>query len=705
MILHSNSLQLPETYFPAVPVEQCDNLYSASALVLYPEDINTEGLIDHVTRFNVPMFVVLNSRNSPLVELPSNVVFEVLTAPLTRTDMSRITKAASQFDQHILPPFTRAVAEFATRSRPTFACPGHQGGGCLDLSPIGQRFKQMLGETLFQLDVPHAAPELGDVLGHEGPVQQAEKMAAQVFGAEKTWFVLNGTSTSNKIVTSALIAAGDLVLMDRNNHKSVYLGALILSGGLPVFLENHRDAVGVLGGYKQGTLDESRLRLKAAEIDRERAQRTRPFRLAIVQHATCDGVVLDPAALLRKIGHLCEYILFDSAWLGYENFIETLATKSPLNLKLGPNSPGILVTQSVHKQMSGLSQTSQIHKKDSHIKGQRRYCSARAFNNAFMLHSSTSPFYPLFMSLEINAAIHANGAGKRLWSAAFSLAASLRSDTETQCRTIKPYYGSRRTANPPHGNDEYTALYQKDFIPCFVNSTSSPIEPQLHYLDPCKIIFTTRGTVEAGSEPIPAAVVMQYLRECNFTPEKSDFYNFTLLVSPSSQRADLIRLVTCLKRLEDLISNDAQVKDALPELVAGNHRYQNLSLKGLCKALNDLYEANKIERLQATLFSSQNPIQKSVSSYQANQALVAGRYSEILLANAFGQVAAEGLIPYPPGIMCIAPGEYFNRTILDYLLAIQDISAKFPEFSPHVQGARLKENDDGTISMALLVLE
>ena len=72
---------------------------------------------------------------------------------------------------------------------------------------------------------------------------------------------------------------------------------------------------------------------------------------------------------------------------------------SPLLLELGPNDPGILVTQSVHKQQAGFSQTSQIHKKDKHIKGQDRYVDHKHFNNSFMMHASTSPFYPLFASL------------------------------------------------------------------------------------------------------------------------------------------------------------------------------------------------------------------------------------------------------------------------------------------------------------------
>lgn len=115
--------------------------------------------------------------------------------------------------------------------------------------------------------------------------------------------------------------------------------------------------------------------------------------------------------MIDTVGHLCDYILFDSAWVGYEQFIPMMADSSPLLLELNENDPGIFVTQSVHKQQAGFSQTSQIHKKDNHIRGQARFCPHKRLNNAFMLHASTSPFYPLFAALDVNAKIHEGRVG------------------------------------------------------------------------------------------------------------------------------------------------------------------------------------------------------------------------------------------------------------------------------------------------------
>ncbi|MDW1988332.1 ornithine decarboxylase, partial [Vibrio sp. 811] len=200
--------------------------------------------------------------------------------------------------------------------------------------------------------------------------------------------VLNGTSASNKVVCNALVTEGDLVLFDRNNHKSNHHGALIQAGGMPVYLETARNPWGFIGGMDEHCFDEEYIRAQIAKVDPERARDERPFRLAIIQLGTYDGTIYNARYVMDKIGHLCDYILFDSAWVGYEQFIPMMKDCSPLLLDLKPEDAGVIVTQSVHKQQAGFSQTSQFHKKDRHIKGQARYCNHKRFNNAFMMHAS-----------------------------------------------------------------------------------------------------------------------------------------------------------------------------------------------------------------------------------------------------------------------------------------------------------------------------
>lgn len=645
-----------------VAFNSLENLVHASALLLEPDDALDERVVEAVTRWRVPMFI----NGAP------------------GSEKNSVIAAARAYERHALPSFTRAVATFVAQQRPTYACPGHQGGDCLERHPAGARFMELLGPGVFRVDVPHAAPELGDVLRHEGPVDDAERLAARVFGADETWFVLNGTSTANKVVASALLGAGDLVLMDRNNHKSIYLGALVQCGALPVYLENVRTERGILGGYRIGALDETRLRQKAAGLCAQKARQPRPFRLAVVQHATCDGVMVDASALLARIGHLCDYVLFDSAWAGYEPFMPFLARLSPLVAPLTEDSPGILVTQSVHKQMSGLSQTSQIHKKDRHIQHLPRYCSRPVFNGAFMQHASTSPSYPLFMSLEINAAILADGEGEHQWRHATDAALLLREEISQHCRFIKPLAGEEclqgKTAYQPYG--------------------AVAIEPGLHHVDPCKAIFTTCGELD-----IPACIVAMFLRDNGFTPEKTDFYNFTLLMTPSSDLNGLRRLAACLNTFERYLVEQVPALVALPSLRHAPDAYEGLSLLELCSRMNGLYALHEVEQRQSDIFSAIHLAVIDRSPYAANQQFVRGESRLTSIYQALGKVAAEGVIPYPPGIVCIAPGERWSKALVEYIGAIEAMAVAYPAFAPHIQGVHEMPGVEGTSAFGVYVLD
>ena len=111
---------------------------------------------------------------------------------------------------------------------------------------------------------------------------------------------------------------------------------------------------------------------------------------------------------------------------------------SPLLSELCPEDPGIIVTQSVHKQQAVFNQSSQIHKKDNHINGQERYVTHKRFNNAYMMNSSTSPFYPIFAALDVNAKIHDGKAGRCLWHNCVKLGIEARKMVLKNCKYFKP---------------------------------------------------------------------------------------------------------------------------------------------------------------------------------------------------------------------------------------------------------------------------
>ena len=347
-----------------------------------------------------------------------------------------------KYGMTLLPPFFGGLAAYDGEANITFACPGHQGGQFYRKSPAGQLFFKHFGENIFRNDLCNADVDLGDLLIHEGPAAEAQRYAAKVFGPDKTYLVLNGTSTSNKVVTNAVLRRGDLVLFDRNNHKSLHQGALVQAGAIPVFLPTARNSFGMIGAVDWDAWDEGYLREQIRNnplvADPERHTAERPFRLACIQLATYDGTVYNVRKVMEKIGHLCEYVLWDEAWIGYNAFHPLFADHSPMRLTtLGPEMPGLFSTQSVHKQGAGFSQASQIHKRDEHISGQRRFIDHKRFNESFLMNASTSPFYPLFASLDVNAKIHEGKAGEMLWDRCITLGIEVRK----KLREFGAFYG------------------------------------------------------------------------------------------------------------------------------------------------------------------------------------------------------------------------------------------------------------------------
>ena len=385
-----------------VPVEQTD-FTDVAVAVLSDQDFLYIDKID-ATGFGIPIMVIMPGGE----KLPPQYVGKVdavITEEMVNKSRCIATaeRLASNYEQFVLPPFFADLVEYVSEKNNPFDCPGHQDGLFFKKHPAGRYLYDFYGPHIFQSDICNADVTLGDLLIHEGPALEAQDFAAEVFHADKTYFVLNGSSSSNKVVTNALLTPGDLVLYDRNNHKSVALGALIQAGATPVYLETARNPYGFIGGIDAHCFDEAYLRKLAAERDPEKAKAKRPFRLAVIQLDTYDGTLYNARYVVDKIGHLCDYILFDSAWAGYEQFIPMLKDCSPLLLDLHADDPGIMVTQSVHKQQAGFSQASQIHKKDNHIHGQARYCNHKTFNNAFMANASTSPFYPMFATIAVNS--------------------------------------------------------------------------------------------------------------------------------------------------------------------------------------------------------------------------------------------------------------------------------------------------------------
>ncbi|HDL8274522.1 TPA: ornithine decarboxylase SpeF, partial [Yersinia enterocolitica] len=676
-----------------------------AAVVLSVQDINN-GVIEsiHSLGLDIPIFAAVCCEEELNTDvLPSlNGVFE-LCGDNTDFYGKQLESVAEKYEKELLPPFFSTLKKYVEMGNSTFACPGHQGGQFFRKHPAGRQFFDFYGETIFRSDMCNADVKLGDLLIHEGAPCDAQKHAAKVFNADKTYFVLNGTSASNKVATNALLARGDLVLFDRNNHKSNHHGALIQAGATPVYLETARNPFGFIGGIDAHCFEEKYLREQIRSVAPERANEARPFRLAIIQLGTYDGTIYNARQIVDKIGHLCDYILFDSAWVGYEQFIPMMKDCSPLLLELNENDPGIIVTQSVHKQQAGFSQTSQIHKKDKHIKGQDRYCNHKRFNNAFMLHASTSPFYPLFAALDVNAKMHEGKSGQRMWLDCVKTGIEARKMILNTCNMIKPFVPVEVDGKPWQEYDT-EAMAQDlrffNFIPGEKWHAFEGYEASQYFVDPCKLLLTTPGidtnTGEYTASGIPATILANFLRENGIVPEKCDLNSILFLLTPAEDLAKMQHMVAQIARFERFIEEDALLSDVLPTVYRNNEtRYKGYTIGKLCQEMHDLYVSYDVKQLQKEMFRKQYFPKVMMNPQDANIEFVRGHAELVPLCKAEGRIAAEGALPYPPGVLCVVPGEVWGGAAQRYFLALEESINLLPGFAPELQGVYLQVDEDG----------
>jgi ornithine decarboxylase len=617
-----------------------------------------------------------------------------------------------------------------------FDCPGHQGGQFYRKSPPGQLFFKHFGEAIFRNDLCNADVELGDLLIHEGAADEAQAHAAEVFGADRSYFVLNGTSTSNKIVTGALLKRGDLVLFDRNNHKSLHQGALVQAGAIPVFLPTARNAFGMIGPVDWEAWDEAALREQIRTSprveDKARADAPRPFRLACIQLCTYDGTVYNVRKVLEKIGHLCDYVLWDEAWIGYNAFHPLFHDHSPMRIaELPADMAGLFSTQSVHKQGAGFSQASQIHKRDEHLRGQRRYVDHKRFNESFLQHVSTSPFYPLFASLDVNAKIHEGKAGEMLWDRCIELGIEtrkkLREFGEHFTRSgrgpeeqwfFDPFVPDRVSVRgSAHAADVIDAPWETlptelikreqqcwNFEPGAAWHGYAGMAAGYAMVDPNKLMLLTPGIDRRTGEyldfGVPATVVANFLREQRVVPEKCDLNSILFLMTPAEDESKLNTLIAKLVMFKTLWDADAPLSQVLPSLYAANsERYAGATIRSVCREMHQFYRSRDIKGLQRQCFRAESFPELAMLPQDAYRALVGNDVDYLPLEQCKGRIAATLALIYPPGIGVVVPGERWDQRaqpMLDYLHAFEESFNRFPGFNYEVQGV-FQERVDGRI--------
>ena len=697
------------------------------------------ALINLMRRRGLEMPIVILVRGERFEDIPVEVLdyidgYVFLAEETPEFIAKNLVSRLKQFAETLKTPFFGALVDYAEEGNQLWTCPGHNGGIFYNRSPIGRIFVEHLGEAVFRDDLDNSVLELGDLLIHEGPALQAQKEAAAIFGAEKTYFVLNGTSASNKIVLSALVAEDDLVLFDRNNHKAAHHGALLLGGGIPIFLETDRNAQGLIGPIYTEAFDEQAIRekIRANPLvkDPDAWKRPRPFRVAVIEQCTYDGTIYNAERILKQIGHLCDYILFDEAWAGFLKFHPLFGGCYAMGLKdLGEDAPGIISTQSTHKQMAGFSQASQIHIRDRHIKGQARRIEHRRFNETFMLHASTSPFYPLFASLDVGAQMMRGRSGEVLWDDTVHLGIELRKKVRAIKRefTEKEKDPARHWFFEPFVPDRVRVPGKDDALVAWEDQPTAALASDARYwefapgaewhgfknvtqpgyamTDPNKLTLLTpgfdRATGAYAAYGIPAPVVAQYLRENRVVPEKNDLNSLLFLLTPgveSSKAGTLLSTLVAFKRRHD---ENARLEDAIPEFVQRRpKRYAGLRMQELCAEMHAFFRDTNVSALQRAQFSPEHRPQMVMRPNDAVRMLTRNQVDYLPIDQIDGRIATTLWVVYPPGIATIIPGERLcerAKPMLDYLKMFERSANLFPGFEAEIQGLYREIESDGSI--------
>jgi ornithine decarboxylase len=702
----------------------------------------TAALIHLMRRRGLEMPIVILVRRKQFEDVPVEVLdyidgYVFLAEETPEFIAKNLVSRLKQYAEALKTPFFGALVDYAEEGNQLWTCPGHNGGIFYGRSPIGRIFVEHFGEAIFRDDLDNSVLELGDLLVHEGPALRAQKEAAAIFGAEKTYFVLNGTSSSNKIVLSALVAQGDLVLFDRNNHKAAHHGAFFIGGGIPIFLETDRNLYGLIGPIDPDALDETRIRekIRAHPLveDPDAWKRKRPFRVAVIEQCTYDGTIYDAQMIVEKIGPLCEYILFDEAWAGFMKFHPLYARRFAMGLAdLGPDQPGIIATQSTHKQLASFSQASQIHVMDRHIRGQDRRIEHRRFNEFFLMHASTSPFYPLFASLDVGAQMMKGKSGEILWDDTVRLGIEIRK----KIRAIRREFDEKerdparrwffdpfvpdRVKMPPleDGGAERELAWEDVPTDALASNTLyweltpgaqwhgfTHVAPGFAITDPNKLTLLTPGFDRASgaydSFGIPAPVVAQYLRENRIVPEKNDLNSLLFSLTPgveSSKAGTLLSALVAFKRLHD---DNARLEETIPEFVrARPQRYAGMRLRDLCTDMHAFYGGAGVSQLQKAQFERDHLPEVAIAPNEAVRHMVRNNVDYVAIAEAMGRVAATLHVVYPPGIATIVPGERLSeraKPMLDYLLMFEKSANLFPGFEAEIQGLYREVEKDGRV--------
>jgi arginine decarboxylase len=607
-----------------------------------------------------------------------------------------VARAAKLYLERLPPPMFKALMEYTLHGTYSWHTPGHGGGIAFRKSPVGRLFYEFFGENTLRSDISVSVGSVGSLLDHTGPIAAGERNAARIFGSDATLFVVGGTSTANKIVWHGMVSRGDLVLCDRNCHKSI-LHSLVMTGATPIYLSPSRNGLGIIGPISrdQFTPESIRKKVAASPFAKETDGKVR---LMVMTNSTYDGLCYNVAGIKQSLGSTVDVLHFDEAWYAYANFHEFYDGFHGISSTRPERAPHAITftTHSTHKLLAALSQASMIHVQN----GQNAALDMARFNESFMMHTSTSPQYGIIASCDVAAAMMEQPAGRALVQETMDEAMSFRRAMTAAREQLGgswwfDVWQPAEMAVKPVADRAAWTLKPGDKWHGFEGLAEN------HCLvDPIKVTILSPGLSADGTmqdQGIPAAIVTRFLSARRIEIEKTGLYSFLVLFSMGVTKGKWSTLVTELLNFKDLYDSNAAVATALPLLAeAHGDFYAKMGLKDLCDRMHQVYRTDKVPQAQRSMYTALPEM--ALRPADAYERFVRGKVESVEIDRLMGRTFGVMVVPYPPGIPVIMTGERLTpetKSIQDYLLYAREFDEKFPGFETDIHGLRFEATPKG----------
>jgi arginine decarboxylase len=682
----------------------------------------TAGIIQEIRKRNddIPIFLIGDPGKESATTLTIDMIREVNEYVWVMEDSpefiaGRIRAASKRYRDLLLPPFFGSLVKFSKDFEYSWHTPGQAGGTAFRKSAPGREFYDFFGEQVFRSDLSISVGELGSLLDHSGEIGEAEKYAAKVFGADRTYFVTNGTSTANKVVFMGCVAAGDIVLVDRNCHKSIE-HAVTMTHSLPVYLIPTRNRYGIIGPIHPDEMLPATVAAKIAASPLTKSTEKPDPALAVVTNSTYDGLCYHATRVEELLGKSVDRIHYDEAWYAYARFNPLYRDRFAMRKEAPePGSPTVFATQSTHKLLAAFSQASMVH-----VRNGRSPVEHGRFNEAFMMNTSTSPFYPIIASLDVSSKMMDGPSGTMLTTECIDEAIRFRRIMARIARELGSGKGKGSkdwwfgmwqpdtVFDPGTGKTVPFADAHHEFLrdepSCWVLHPGDAwhgfagLEDGYCMLDPIKVTIITPGVAPDGSLDIwgiPAAIVVKFLDTRGIIIEKSGDYIILVLFSMGITKGKWGTLVSELFEFKRHYNENSPLDEIFPDLTQQYPgRYGRMTLQDLVGEMHGFMRENG----QGILLEKAYGLlpEPAMTFAEAYRHLVKDEVEQVPVAEMGGRIVATGVVPYPPGIPLLLPGERTGGTdepVLQYLLALQNFDKKFPGFSHDTHGVECVDGE------------